>query len=124
MKKYEVLASYHNNNKEKVAKCSIITNPNCGKHKPSNYGRKHKSVLYNMTKTEKQRKEKETVLSSMKSSNETLISKATGSTNAGKKMLTATLQISHLLLQKLNASVYGLNSWLDSPHEKGPGDLT
>lgn len=124
MKKYEVLASYHSNSKEKVAKCSIITNPNCGKHKPSNYGRKHKSVLYNMTKTEKQRKGKEMGLSSMKSSNETLISKATGSTNAGKKTLTETLQISHLLLQKFNASVYGLHSWLDSPHEKSLGNLT
>ena len=60
----------------------------------------------------------------MKSGDETLISKATGSTNARKKTLTATLQISHLLLQKLNASVYGLNSWLDSPHEKGLGNLT
>ena len=58
MKKYEVLASYHSSSKEKVAKCSIITNPNYGKHKPSNYDRKHKSVLYNMTKAEKQRKGK------------------------------------------------------------------
>ena len=60
----------------------------------------------------------------MKSRNETLISKATGSTNAGKKMLTATLQISHLFFQKLNRSIYGLNGWLDSPYEKGPGNLT
>ena len=58
MKKYEALASYHSNSKEKVAKCSIITNPNCGKHKPSNYGRKHKSVLYDITKTEKTKKRK------------------------------------------------------------------
>ena len=56
MKKYEVLVSYPSNSKEKVAKCSIITNPNCGKHKPSNYGRKHISVLSGITKTEKQRK--------------------------------------------------------------------
>ena len=56
MKKYEVLASCHSNSKEKVAKCSIITNPNYGKHKPSNYGRKHISVLCGITKTEKQRK--------------------------------------------------------------------
>src|SRR6266702_4780452 len=105
MKKYEVLASCHSNSKEKVAKCSIITNPNCGKHKPSNYGRKHKSVLCDITKIKKQRKGKETVLSSMKSRNETLISKATGPTNAGKKTLMATLQISHLFLQKLNTSV-------------------
>ena len=88
MKKYEVLTSYHSSSKEKVAKCSIITNPNCGRHKPSNYGRKHKSVLYDITKAEKQRKGKETVLSSVKSRNETLIPKATGSTNAGKKTLT------------------------------------
>ena len=58
MKKYEVLASYHSNSKEKVAKCSIITNPNYGKHKPSNYGRKHKSVLCDITKTKKQKKRK------------------------------------------------------------------
>ena len=109
MKKYEVLASYHSNSKEKVAKCSIITNPNYGKHKPSNYGRKHKSVLCDITKTKKQKKGKETVPSSMKSRNETLISKATRSTNARKKTLTATLQISHLFLQKLNTSVYSLD---------------
>ena len=60
MKKYKVLASYHSNSKEKVAKCSIITNLNCGKHKPSNYDRKHISVLCDITKIEKQRnKEKE-----------------------------------------------------------------
>ena len=123
MKKYEVLASYHSSSKEKVAKCNIITNPNCGKHKPSNYGMKHKSVLCDITKTEKQRKGKETVLS-MKSRNETLISKAIGPTNAGKKTRTATLQISHLFLQKLNTSVYGLDGWLDSPHEKGSSNLT
>ena len=83
--------------KREIAKCSIITNPNCGKHKPSNYGRKHKSVLYDITKAEKQRKGKETVQSSVKSRNETLIPKATGPTNAGKKTLAATLQVSHRL---------------------------
>ena len=59
MKSYEVLASYYSSSKrkkEEIAKCSIITNSNCGKHKPSNYGRKHKSVLYDITKTEKHRK--------------------------------------------------------------------
>ena len=124
MKKYEVLASYHSNSKEKIAKCSIITNPNCDRHKPSNYGRKHKSVLYDIKKTEKQRKGKETVISSVKSRNETLIPKVTGSTNAGKKTLTATLQISHLFLQKLNTDVYGPNGWTDSLHKKGSGNLT
>ena len=132
MKKYEVLASYYSSSKKKkkrkrkeeIAKCSIITNSNCGKHKPSNYGRKHKSVLYDITKTEKQRNGKETVLSSVKSRNETLIPKATGSTNAGKKTLAATLQVSHLFLQKLNMDIYGLNGWTDSPHKKGSGNLT
>ena len=124
MKKYEVLASYHSNSKEKVVKCSIIINPNCGKHRPSNYGRKHISVLCDIIKTEKQRKGKETAPSSMKSGNETLISKVTRPTNIGKKTLTATLQICHLFLQKLNPGVYGLNGWLDSPHEKGSGNLT
>ena len=56
MKKYEVLASCHSNSKEKIETCSIITNPNCGKHKPSNYGRKHISVLCDITKTEKTKK--------------------------------------------------------------------
>ena len=41
----------------------------------------------------------------VKSRNETLIPKAIGSTNAEKKTLTATLQISHLFLQKLNTGV-------------------
>ena len=58
MKKYEVLASCHSNSKEKVAKCSIITNLNCGKYKPSNYGRKHISVLYNITKNRETKKRK------------------------------------------------------------------
>ena len=126
MKKYEVLASYYSSSKKKkkIAKCSIITNSICGKHKPSNYGRKHKSALYDITKTEKQRKGKETMPSLVKSRNETLIPKAIGSTNAEKKTLTATLQISHLFLQKLNTSVYSLDGWLDSPHKKGSGDLT
>ena len=124
-KKYEVSASYYSSSKKKeIAKCSIITNSNCGKHKPSNYGRKHKSALYDITKAEKQRKGKETVLSSMKPRNKTLIPKVTGSTNAGKKMLAATLQVSHLFLQKLNTDVYGLNGWTDSPHKKGLGNLT
>ena len=60
----------------------------------------------------------------MKSRNVTLIPKATGSTNAGKKTLAATLQVSHLLLQKLNADIYGLNGWTDFPHKKGSGNLT
>ena len=75
-KKYEVLVSYYSSSKKKkgeIAKCSIITNSNCGKYKPSNYGKKHKSALYDITKAEKQRKGKETVLSSVKSRNETLI---------------------------------------------------
>ena len=42
----------------------------------------------------------------MKSKNETLITKATGSTNAGKKTLTVTLQISHLFLQKFNERLW------------------
>ena len=58
MKKHEVLASCHSNSKEKVAKCSIITNSNCGKHKPSNYGRKHISVLCVITKTKITKKRK------------------------------------------------------------------
>ena len=61
MKKYEVLASYYSSSKKKkeeIAKCSIITNSNCGKHKPSNYGRKHISVLCVITKTEKTKKRK------------------------------------------------------------------
>ena len=64
------------------------------------------------------------MLSSVKSRNETLIPKATRSTNAGKKLLAATLQISHLLLQKLDADIYGLNGWTDFPHKEGLGNLT
>ena len=124
MKKYEVLASCHSNSKEKVVKCSIITNPNCGKHTPNNYCRKHISVLCDIIKTEKQRKGKGTVPSSMKSENETLISKLTRPANTGKESLTATLQICHLFLQKLDTGVYGLNGWLNSLHEKGSGNLT
>ena len=92
MKKYEVLVSCHSNSKKKrIAKCSIITNPNCGKHMPNNYCRKHISVLCDITKIEKQRKGKGTTPSSMESGNETLISKMTRPTNAGKKVLTMTL---------------------------------
>ena len=110
MKKYKVLASCHSNSKEKVAKCSIITNPNCGKHTSNNYRRKHISVLCDRTKTEKQRKGKGTASSSMKSENETLISKTTRPTNVGKKTLTTTLQIRHLFLQKLNTGIYGIKA--------------
>ena len=60
----------------------------------------------------------------MKSGNETLISKTTRPTNAGKKTLTMTLQIRHLFLQKLDTGIYGINDWLNSPHEKGLGNLT
>ena len=126
MKRYEVLASCHSNSKKKkvVAKCSIITNPNCGKHTPNNYCRKHISVLCDKTKTEKQKKGKGTTPSSMKSGNETLISKMTRSTNAGKKALTTTLQIYHFFLQKLDTGIYGINDWLNFPHKKGSGNLT
>ena len=60
----------------------------------------------------------------MKSGNETLIFKTTRPTNAEKKVLTTTLQIRHFFLQKLNTGIYGINSWLNSPHKKGSGNLT
>ena len=59
MKRYEILASYYSSSKKKrkeeIAKCSIITNSNCGKHKPSNYGWKYKSVLYDINRETKKR---------------------------------------------------------------------
>ena len=39
-------------------------------------------------------------------------------------MLAATLQISHLFLQKLDADIYGLNGWTDFSHEKSSGNLS
>ena len=64
------------------------------------------------------------MLSSVKSRNEALIPKTTRSTNAGKKLLAATLQISHLLLQKLDARIYDLNGRTNFPHKEGSGNLT
>ena len=102
----------------------MITNPNCGKHTPNKYYSKHINVLCDITKTGKQRKGKGTASSSMESGNESLVSKTTGPTNAGKKVLATTLQIRHFFLQKLDTSIYSINDWLNSPHKKGSGNLT
>ena len=56
--------------------------------------------------------------------NEGLVSKMAGLANAGKKALTTTLQVCHLLPQCLNSCINGVNSRLNSPHEKGSGNLT
>ena len=49
--------------KKEIAKCSIITNPKCGKHKPSKYGRKYKSVLYDINRETKKRKRNGAIIS-------------------------------------------------------------
>ena len=94
MKKYEVLALYVITIVKVVAKCSIIiTNPNCGKHTPNKYYRKHMSVLDEVIrerkqkKKQKKRKKKGTASSSTESRNESLISKTARPTNARKKVL-------------------------------------
>ena len=102
----------------------MITNPNCGKHTPNKYYRKHISVLCDITKIGKQRKGKGTTSSSMESGNESLVSKTIGPTNAGKKALTMTFQIRYLFLQKLDTGIYSINGWLNSPHKKGSGNFT
>ena len=48
----------------------------------------------------------------------------TRSTNAGKKTLTTTLQVCHLLPQSLNACINGINNKLNPPHEEGSGNHT
>ena len=66
MKRYEILASYYSSSKKKkeeIAKCSIITNSDCGKHKPSNYGWKYKSVLYGINRETKKRKGNDAIIS-------------------------------------------------------------
>ena len=52
--KHHVMAAVKR--KEEIAKCSIITNSKCGKHKPSDYGWKYKSVLYDINRETKERK--------------------------------------------------------------------
>ena len=64
-----------------------------------------------------------TTSSSTKSKNKGPISKTAGSTNAGKKMLTTTLQVYYLLPQHLNVCVNGINSRLNPPHEEGSSNL-
>ena len=59
----------------------------------------------------------------MKPINERLISKTAGLTDARKKVLTTTFQVCHLLPQSLNPCINGVNSRLNSPHEKGSGNL-
>ena len=48
--------------KEEIAKYSIITNPKCGKHKPSNYGWKYK-VFYDINRETKKRKRNGAIIS-------------------------------------------------------------
>ena len=60
----------------------------------------------------------------MKPKNKGLISKTAGSTNVGKKMLTTTLQVNHLLAQSLDACVNGINSMLNLPHKEGSENIT
>ena len=59
--KHHVIATVKG--KEEIAKCSIITNSKCGKHKPSNYGWKYKSVLYDINRETKKRKRTGAVIS-------------------------------------------------------------
>ena len=59
----------------------------------------------------------------MESRNESLVSKTAKPTNARKKALATTLQVCHLLLQSLNPCINSINSWLNSPHENGSGNL-
>ena len=62
--------------------------------------------------------------SSTKPKNERLISKTARPTDARKKALATTFQVYHLFPQSLNMCINGVNSKLNSPHEKGSGNLT
>ena len=60
----------------------------------------------------------------MESRNEGLISKTVRPSNARKKALTTALKVCHLLLQNLNLRINNINSWLNSLHKEGSGNLT
>ena len=113
-----------------VTKCSIIiTNPNCSRTCQISAIRNIKSTRGDnkrrkTTKKKKKKRRRGTTSSSTKPRNKGLISKTTGSTNAGKKALTTTLQVYHLLPHSLNACINGINSRLNPPHEEGSGNLT
>ena len=103
----------------------MVTNPNCGKHTPNKCYRKHISVLDEVIKEGKQKEEKKETASSLtESRNEGLISKTARPTNARKKALARTLQVCHLFLQNLNLCINNINSWLNSLHKEGSGNLT
>ena len=91
---------------------------------PNKCYRKHISVLDEVIKERKQNKGKGTASSSKKSENESLISKAARPTNAKKKVLAMALKVRCLLLQNLNPGINSINSWLNSPHKNGLGNLT
>ena len=67
---------------------------------------------------------KGTASSSKESGNESLVSKAARPTNARKKALATALQVNCLFLQNLNLGINSINSWLNSPHKNGSGNLT
>ena len=47
----------------------------------------------------------------------------TESSNTRKKALTTSLQVGHIFLQSLNASINGIHSRLNLFHEEGSGNL-